>query len=286
MSEGLFIKMNPSIQRKVLFQRKSTLRFKCQMVKRIVPVWALHIEDFMPGLHTAAGVKRPGMALCMPKNRWTGIKAVMLGYFTPEVVCQVAKCISKSLRVFRFAWAEPRYNSQISTLRRAGLSRPENRRGVSHEISQGFGEFCLGSFPIQDSACDGLTSVSRDKKHHKRNAFWLNTNSFLIQERLLCQGPAPVTHLHYNQHIIFVIVSYDINLWNFEISVYYGQFTIISIKLSGNIPYLCVMPTQRYWMWPNPFTNSFVGYLAQWQNTIFYPSQATPFMGEHYLLCH
>lgn len=102
---------------------------------------------------------------CMPKNRWTGIKAVMLGYFTPEVVCQVARCISKSLRVFSFASANPGYNSQISTMRGAELSRPENRRGVSHKMSQGFGEFCLGSSPPQDSVCvcDGLTSVSQDK---------------------------------------------------------------------------------------------------------------------------
>lgn len=36
---------------------------------------------FMPGLRTPARMKRPGMTLCMPRGRWTRIKAVMLGYF-------------------------------------------------------------------------------------------------------------------------------------------------------------------------------------------------------------
>lgn len=32
---------------------------------------------FIPGLHTTAGVKRPGVTRCMPRDRWTRIKAVV-----------------------------------------------------------------------------------------------------------------------------------------------------------------------------------------------------------------
>lgn len=49
-------------------------------------------------------------------------KSCHVGIFPPEVVFQVARCISKSLRMFGLTLANPGYNSQISTLRGAEKS--------------------------------------------------------------------------------------------------------------------------------------------------------------------